>query len=370
MTDDRHRTTGASPAAIGPHGPSLSSAQWNRLADCALRNMVEGVIVSQDASDWLNSEIIFANQAAGKIMGRAPDALLGQTPAQFIAADMTRSQAERLRQELQTHQTFRGEMLFRGSGREPLRTELTISVIREDPALTHYVCIQRDVTALRRLQRRLLKVTADEQRRIGQALHDGPNQELAGLSLEASSLARSVAERCPEASARLDSLSRALQQTNQKLRLLAEGLVPTQTDERGLAAALEQLVARTRKVAGLTCELKVIGDADVDDEAVVEQLFLIAQEAVLNAVNHARASRIELQLHHDAEGLEMTVVDDGLGIDPDHARDGLGLTIMPYRGTAVGGEVSVDGRDGGGTIVRCLIPAPRLSGIGGRRLPD
>jgi PAS domain S-box-containing protein len=370
VTEDRHRAGGGKQSDHGDHRTDLSAVQWNRLADCTLRNMIEGVIISQDASDWLQSQIIFANDAAGKIMGRAPDAMLGQRPTQFFAADMTRSQAERLRLELQERQMFRGEMLFRGNGAEPIMTELTISVIREGPSLTHYVCIQRDVTALRRLQHRLLKVSADEQRRLGQALHDGPNQELAGLALEASSLSRSVAARCPEASERLAGLGHALRRVNQKLRLLAEGLVPSQTDERGLAAALEQLVARTRKVAGLSCELDVNGDADIDDEAVVEQLYLIAQEAVLNAVNHARASRIDLRIRRDAEGLEMTVVDDGQGIDPGNAREGLGLTIMPYRGTAIGGEVSVDGRDGGGTVVRCLVPAPRLPGAGGRRRAD
>ncbi len=89
-------------------------------------------------------------------------------------------------------------------------------------------------------------------------------------------------------------------------------------------------------------------------------MFRIAQEAVINALRHARPQQIRLNLHYKLNNLHLSIKDDGIGIPClPKAYDGLGLRIMKYRAGLVGGVLQIDPAEEGGTIVIFTLTLPR-----------
>ena len=87
-------------------------------------------------------------------------------------------------------------------------------------------------------------------------------------------------------------------------------------------------------------------------------LYHIAQEALNNAFKHARAQTFTVRWGQEGALRSLTVADDGVGMGDEAARgSGLGLRIMRYRAGLVGGTLTVTGAEGGGTTVRCTLPA-------------
>lgn len=224
------------------------------------------------------------------------------------------------------------------------------------------VCILRDVTEERALQKEILRISTLEQRRIGQELHDGPLQDLAGIGLLAESLSdalREASNPCHDLAARLASEVSAV---NRGIRLLAEGLVPVPVNSRGLVRALRGLARTTERRHGLRCEFSQAGPAPKVEDDVASHVYRIAREAVANAVKHSGAQKVEIRLEHGPNAVHLEVCDDGVGMQPGgQASSGLGLHTMKYRCALMGGTFTVGRRAPGGTRISCAIPLPEAS---------
>ena len=85
------------------------------------------------------------------------------------------------------------------------------------------------------------------------------------------------------------------------------------------------------------------------------------QEAVTNAVRHAHARHIAIELASQADATTLSVSDDGTGMPEVLPRGGMGLNIMRYRATIIGGSLMVEPRPDGGTVVRCTVPGQPAS---------
>ncbi|HXK24617.1 MAG TPA: ATP-binding protein [Myxococcota bacterium] len=127
-----------------------------------------------------------------------------------------------------------------------------------------------------------------------------------------------------------------------------------------LADALRELGATTESLYKL--RVRVAGDdhSSIRDGRVATQLYRIAQEAVTNAVKHARASAIEIEMHSRAGRTTLRVSDDGVGIpSPIPTQNGVGVRIMHHRATSIGAALSVGRGPDGGTVVTCTVRDPR-----------
>jgi two-component system CheB/CheR fusion protein len=127
----------------------------------------------------------------------------------------------------------------------------------------------------------------------------------------------------------------------------------------GLMAALTELAARTEAVFRLACTFDCECPVPIHNDAVANNLYRIAQEAVNNATKYASARAIHIRLSIAPDvAVTLVVSDDGVGLPPDAERgSGMGLRIMRYRAEIIGGALSVSRRPEGGTLVRCVIPA-------------
>jgi len=93
---------------------------------------------------------------------------------------------------------------------------------------------------------------------------------------------------------------------------------------------------------------------EIRDRTNAMQIYRIAQEAVNNAVKHAKPANITIELDGRDEHFQMTIKDDGSGFDPHATRyEGIGISIMRYRASIIGCNLSIDSTPGKGTVVSC-----------------
>jgi signal transduction histidine kinase len=124
--------------------------------------------------------------------------------------------------------------------------------------------------------------------------------------------------------------------------------------EEGLASALKQLTEGTSEMYGAPCRFEASGGTQFRNPPVAIHLYRIAQEALNNAIKHARPRNIVVQLTRTQGEIRIAVEDDGKGFDPISVRTGgMGLRIMRYRAKMISGQLEVRKRPGGGTVVAC-----------------
>ncbi len=207
---------------------------------------------------------------------------------------------------------------------------------------------KRQEEELRASRARLVEAADDARRKLERNLHDGAQQRLVALSVSLR-LAESKLSGDTETAASIlagarDELTHALED----LRELARGIHPAVLTDRGLAAAVEALVARS--------PLPV--EADVEPlplpPAVEAAAYYVVAEALTNVVKYAQASYAVVRIAGENGKLAVTVGDDGVGgADPT---TGSGLRGLADRVAALDGSLSIASPPGGGTAVRAEIP--------------
>lgn len=215
----------------------------------------------------------------------------------------------------------------------------------------------RDISRRRQLERELLENSDRERRSFAQELHDGLGQQLGGIAYLSNVLRERLAERrAAEADAAahiFDLVRKAIEDT----RRMARGLSPIREEPEGLMEALRELAGQTSELSGIRCRLECPKPVLVPDVALAGHLYRIAQEAVHNAVKHARPRVIHVSLRNNKGRLLLVIADDGHGIGPlSPHRKGLGLRIMQYRAGLVRGVLEVVPRYPRGTEISCAVP--------------
>ena len=214
-----------------------------------------------------------------------------------------------------------------------------------------------DVTGRRAFGRALIDAVAAEQRRIGQEMHDGLGQELTGLALSARALANRAARERDAIAEDLNQLAALATSCIQDARLIVQGLSPLTDADGNLDAALQAL-ARRSSLSGTPVRFRVRHDATINiDLKVRNHLYRIAQEAVQNALKHAGATAIEIDLSYRAGSVRLEILDDGRGLPADYPNGaGLGMRTMRFRASAIGARLIIGRRtDGTGNSVVCEL---------------
>jgi signal transduction histidine kinase len=216
----------------------------------------------------------------------------------------------------------------------------------------------------RRLLARLYEALEGQQQRLAADLHDEHVQALAAIALKVDR-ARLRLERGEPAAAYdlLGELRGDLGDELVGLRRTIAALRPLVLDQRGLEAAVRELVATIGDRARLErCEVSVdLGDRPLDP-AVETAVFRVAQQALANAEQHAAARRLRVALYRQDAMVVLGVEDDGRGFDPVEVevlpgQGGFGLVSMRERVQAIGGRLTVASRPGGGTCLQARVPA-------------
>jgi signal transduction histidine kinase len=207
----------------------------------------------------------------------------------------------------------------------------------------------------KRLEHEILAAGERERQSIGADLHDNLGQLLTALELMCAT-AKEDTTALPSVAKRLDQMGRMLREAIAQTRFLARGLVPVGDEPEALQTGLESLADRTAALGHVTCRLECPQPVLVHDSAVAGHLYRIAQEAVNNAIKHARARHVTLRLRRGEGALLLEVEDDGAGLKSTRTARGLGLSIMQHRAATIGAELTIDSRRGAGVTIRCRLP--------------
>jgi PAS domain S-box-containing protein len=224
---------------------------------------------------------------------------------------------------------------------------------------THWLFIFRDITERKRLEKEVLEISDQERHRLGQDLHDGLCQHLAGIELMSQVLEQKLLRESKADAARAAEIARHVRDAIAQTRALARGLSPVTLELDGLLSALCELAANTEKMFGVRCRVEQPEVVPPLTIAVATHLYRIAQEAVSNAIRHGKAKSVVIRLEFLQEMTVLSVIDDGAGLRQGAtAQDGMGLRIMQYRASMIGGNLRVSPYPSGGVIVVCSVPGP------------
>lgn len=212
---------------------------------------------------------------------------------------------------------------------------------------------------------RLINAQEEERSRIARDLHDDISQQIAGFSIMLSGLKKKIGRAVvePAIDAAVLSLQDRVATLAHGVRNLSHRLHPNVLEHTGLIVALRTLCAEVQKDHGVA--VRFIGDLSLEslDAEVALCLFRVAQEALANAVRHAHAGTILVELRAVGDHLEMIVSDDGVGfVVSDRTRTGLGLRSIDERVRLAGGQCTVDSSRSHGTTVRTRVPVPFVQG--------
>lgn len=202
----------------------------------------------------------------------------------------------------------------------------------------------------------LRRVGADAERnRIARDLHDRVGQSLAFVGFELDRIGRQTT--ATDIADDLQSLRREVTSVVGEIRDTLYDLRTDVSEDRGIVATLASFLDRVRERSGLTVDL----DHDEARRLPLRQereVWRIAQEAVTNAVRHSGAGRLWVRWYLDDRAALLEIRDDGKGLHANGAMrpDSYGLRGMRERAAAIGGRLTIEEADGGGTLVRCEIP--------------
>ena len=199
----------------------------------------------------------------------------------------------------------------------------------------------------------------EERRRLRRELHDGLGPQLAAITMTLDTARRSLGTaRLERADALLEAAVEQSRTAVEDVRAIVAGLRPPALDELGLEGALRSAGPGVLVDHDSSTRITIRGRGPLVGLPAATEVaaYRIAQEAMANAVRHAGADLVEVELLQDAEGLRLLVSDDGRGFDQQVAAPGVGLASMRERAAELGGSFSVSSSPGGGTRVEAVLP--------------
>jgi len=218
------------------------------------------------------------------------------------------------------------------------------------------IVLRADIREREKLEQALVAEGDREQRRVGQDLHDGLCQQLAGIGYLTKALENNLRPTSEEHSRAARRISELIGAAVTQARNVSYGLHPVELVEDGLMSSLSQLATMTKTTYGIPCEFVCPRQILVSDNDVAVHLYRIAREAVHNAARHARPRQIFIRLLAKQSVVSLEIEDDGQGILRD-APTGIGMQTMRFRADGLGGDLVINSRPGMGTSVMCRFPA-------------
>ena len=220
-----------------------------------------------------------------------------------------------------------------------------------------YEALDRAAREHRRLEEEITRAGEEERRRLGSELHDGLCQQLTAALLQCVAIENQHSSMQPPAANPVRALRCLLEDSIGVAYDVARGLCPLDLGADSLGSALESLAKRTRAAADVECEFQNEEETSMSDEQTSLHLYRIAQEAIANALKHARPQRIVVTLRGTPTLLLLQIEDDGCGMPLIPGRSGgMGLNVMAYRAGILGGKLAVEPVSGGGTRIVCRVP--------------
>jgi signal transduction histidine kinase len=209
---------------------------------------------------------------------------------------------------------------------------------------------------LRNALHRAVELQEEERKRLARELHDGTGQALTSILIRLRAL--DAEDDHDTLMDRLDGLRYLTAETLEELRRLSLDLRPAALDNLGIVPALRWFTKRSSDSSGLEIKLNSPDHLDRLPSEMEISLYRIAQEAITNAIRHAQATSIDIQLERGTHCLWLTIEDDGQGFEMENIDSGLGLVGIQERISLLNGIMKIDSTPDYGTKLWVEIPIP------------
>ncbi len=214
-----------------------------------------------------------------------------------------------------------------------------------------------DITERKGLEEAILEISAREQRRIAQDLHDGLGQHLTGIAFMSKVLEAKLSDKTLPEAVEAAQIVKMVNQAIDNTRQLARGLHPVAAEPLGLISALKKWASEVEALFQIGCSFRCEKQIAIHDANMATHLYRIAQEAVNNAIRHGKAGNIIIRLSSKGGTGTLSIQDDGEGFPTQPSNPpGVGLNIMDYRADMVGGSLKVQPNQDHGITVTCTFP--------------
>ncbi len=219
------------------------------------------------------------------------------------------------------------------------------------------VCVVRDISEQRKLEKEVVEIEGREQLRIGHDLHDGLGQHLTGIAFGCKALEHKLDENKNITQKDVTDITALLSQGTDMVHHLAKGLSPVDIQADGLRHALQQLTHSVATMFCVQCDFHDDISVSVSNEVTVTHVYRIVQEAITNAIKHGNANYIKVTFTRIQQKTALQVIDNGSGIpDMEQRQNGMGIRIMQYRARIIGASLDISRGEKNGTIITCTLP--------------
>ena len=221
--------------------------------------------------------------------------------------------------------------------------------------------LQNEIEERKRLEQQLEEAaTAAERQRLARELHDSVTQSLYSANLlSAAGQELAAAGDLESAQHYLSRVSEVVHQALKDMRLLVFEMRPPELDRVELVTALQRRLDAVEKRSGIEAGL-ISDELPFLPDDVEDGLYRIAQEALNNALKHAEADVVSVNLRSDGATVVLEIVDDGKGfhIETAHQGGGIGLVSMRERAAQFGGDLTIDSTPSQGTKLKVVVENP------------
>ena len=289
------------------------------------------------------------------IFGKPASALAGRTAAEALPPELASVWRDRFAR------AFEGETMVLRERRGDAIWSLTVFPIRLGGKIHYAGGVGREITEWSAADQELrytvlgaLKAQEFERNMVSRFLHDTVGQNLTALGLQLDLIRMDLENAQPETCARIIETQQVLEAMMQRVREYSYELNPATVERAGLRSALDRLIGRIR--GRFTGAVRVNVDPSLKiDPKIASAMYQIAQEAVENAVQHAKCSAIEIAIKPARAAIALEIRDNGKGFDISELLQGcrgLGLLSMEHYAAQAGLELSITSTRETGTTVR------------------
>jgi len=351
-----------------------------RRVEAAYRSLIDHALYGMAILQM--GRVIFANQAFADISGYSVAELLRLTPEQI---------SEALHEE--DRKSVLAHMSDRLAGREAPSTQLfrfirkdgSVRWVETQSTLVDYEGVPsvqvsyKDVTeskaaedqltqahtTMRNLAAHLLRAREEERRKIAQEIHDELGQTLAALKMDLHWIAKRIGGDVAPLREKVKATIDLGEQAIGTVQRVASDLRPKMLDDLGLEPALEWLGADFTRRTKIACKVTVDVPSRVIGRNAATTLYRVIQEALINIGRHSKADHADVRLIFSDGMLNLQIEDSGTGITAEQATapNSFGLIGLRERVEALGGNLSISGEPGFGTILLAHIPLPKEGGL-------
>ena len=319
----------------------------------------DNMVIITDEED----RIVWVNNAFIQKIRYTLEEVKQRKPSELLHGPKTiKYKKNSLLKKMKNRQSFSYELLWYSRTGDTLWVEIQGQPIFNDrDEFVSYFRIARDITdkkvyierlidsrnKIKRFAHELNRSIEEERSRIARELHDELGQQLSSLRMYLPSMRKTHSK-----DQLIETVAGDLGKSLEAVKEIATGLRPGILDVMGLIPSLEWLVCETKKKAGIECSFVSKSDDDRFDEEISITFFRICQEALNNAVKHARATKIQVNIVFLNNCLILKIADDGIGSGKEVEKPMcMGLLGMYERAELIEASLQINSDNAGTEII-------------------